>query len=51
MKNASDRRSSKLLLLCFVFVFFYLAFFSFDLGAAYEYTKAQVGIMLGVLGF
>lgn len=51
MKNASDRRSSKLVLIAFVFVFVYLAFFSFDLRDAYDYTLAQLAKMYAALGF
>ena len=45
-----DRRGAKWLFLTLVVFGVYLAFFNFDLGAAYNYTLTQAGGLLQFLG-
>lgn len=52
MRNESDRRAPKFLFLGILVVFFYLAFFGFDLVRAYDYAvngSAQILADLGIL--
>ncbi len=50
MRHAGDKRTSKLAFLAIAFVFIYLAFFRFDLAAAYAYTVTGARSMLSIFG-
>jgi len=50
MQYSDDRHGPKLFFLAFIVVGVYLAFFNFNIFAAYEYTAAQVGAMFGLVG-
>jgi len=50
MEYRDDRHGPKLLFLAFLVVGVYLAFFNFDIRAAYEYTVAQVGGFFSLFG-
>ncbi|MBP6860459.1 MAG: hypothetical protein KBC38_02785 [Candidatus Pacebacteria bacterium] len=50
MKYAADKRTSKLAFLAFLVVVVYLAFFRFNIEAAYTHTVAGVSSMLSIFG-
>ncbi|MBA3789178.1 hypothetical protein H0X32_02150 [Patescibacteria group bacterium] len=51
MQYRSDKNGSKLLLIVLFIIFLYLAFFHFDLQAAYRYTFTQDNELFKALGF
>ena len=51
MQNSGDRGASKLFLLFFIIVLFYLAFFNFDIQKAYDYTFSSDAGLLHAIGF
>jgi len=48
MDYRDDRRGSKFIFLAIIIVVLYLAFFNFDVRAAYDYTVFQIGSMFSL---